>query len=202
MEEKIIKKDLLNLTPEEFYMKYIVKTRYWYFSEYLNKHDDEMVDVIDEFKEIVSSHLEISFHGVQMVGSAKIGFSLSPSKLLKPFHDEDKTGKTSDIDIAIISERLFQRYWDYLRKEKGLWNLSYYESIAKQIYRGYINGSTLQKIDNIRENWSELISSANKELQSKLRIIHPITYRIYRYWDDLQDYQLYGIRKAKEKAEQ
>ena len=199
IDQNSVKNDLLSLQPEDFYMKHIVKSRNWYFAEYLHIPNDELIDTIDRFKEIVSTMLNISFHSVQIVGSAKIGYSLSPRKLLKPFHDEDSEGKSSDIDIAIVSERLYQQYWDLLRKEKGIWNRVYYDDLVKQIYRGYINGSTLQKIDNVREKWNDMTDPVNKKLQFQLSIIHPITYRIYRYWDDLQDYQIYGIRVAKEK---
>ena len=55
----------------------------------------------------------------------------------------------------------------------------------------------LQKIDNIREEWDDMISPINLMLQDKLRFEHPITYRIYRSWDDLEEYQMLGINKAR-----
>ena len=57
------------------------------------------------------------------------------------------------------------------------------------------------KINGIREEWTEITSPINMALQDNLGFVHPITYRIYRYWDDLEDYQLYGISKAKKKLE-
>lgn len=55
----------------------------------------------------------------------------------------------------------------------------------------------MQKIDNIREEWDDMISPINLMLQDKLRFEHPITYRIYRSWDDLEEYQMLGINKAR-----
>ena len=55
----------------------------------------------------------------------------------------------------------------------------------------------MQKIDNIREEWDDMISTINLMLQDKLRFEHPITYRIYRSWDDLEEYQMLGINKAR-----
>ena len=48
-----LKKDLMTLEPEEFYFKHIVKSRNWYFSEYLHIPTEEIVDKMDYFKEIV-----------------------------------------------------------------------------------------------------------------------------------------------------
>ena len=76
--------DLLSLNPQEFYLKHIVKSHNWYFSDYLHIPQDEIVDKMDYFKEIVSTELKISFHSLQIVGSAKTGYSLSPRKLFKP----------------------------------------------------------------------------------------------------------------------
>ena len=102
-----------------------------------------------------------------------------------------------DIDIAIVSERLYQKYWDMLRGVQGIWYKVYYDKLTRALFKGYIDGHYLEKIDGIREEWSMMTGPANKELQFHLGIIHPITYRIYRYWDDLQEYQLTGIKKAK-----
>ena len=86
--QEMLRTDLQLLEPKEFYMKHIVKSHNWYFSDYLHVPPDEIVDKMDHFKEIVSSSLGINFHNVQIVGSAKMGYSLSPKKLLRPFHDE------------------------------------------------------------------------------------------------------------------
>jgi len=199
--QEALKEDLRSLDPKLFYLKHIVKSNNWYFAEYLKIPTDELIDKMDYFKEIVSSNLNISFHSLQIVGSAKIGYSLSPQKLFKPFHDGTQQESSSDIDIAVVSERLYQKYWDKLRSVRGLWNQYYYDQLTKSIFRGYINDKDLMKINGIREEWTEITSPINMALQDNLGFVHPITYRIYRYWDDLEDYQLYGISKAKKKLE-
>ena len=106
LKEETLRTDLMLLEPKEFYMKHIMRSHNWYFSDYLHVPQSEIVDKMDYFKEIVSSNFGINFHNVQIVGSAKMGFSLSPKKLLRPFHDEVPGTPSSDIDIAIISEHL------------------------------------------------------------------------------------------------
>ena len=153
-----LKKDLMTLEPEEFYFKHIVKSRNWYFSEYLHIPPEEIVDKMDYFKEIVSIKLGISFHSLQIVGSAKVGYSLSPNKLFKPFHDEEPNTPSSDIDIAIVSERLYQHFWDEARKSKKLkYNTRYYDRITKSIYRGYINEKDLLKIEGAGKRMGEFV---------------------------------------------
>lgn len=196
--QEMIKSDLLNLDPYAFYMKHIVKSHNWYFSDYLHFPSNEIVDRMDHFKEIVSSHLQISFHSLQIVGSAKTGYSLSPKKLLTPFHDEIPGAPSSDIDIAIISDRLFHHFWSELRDIRGLWNKQpYFTYLTSSIFRGYINEKDLTAIPGPDKEWESLVRPINVKLQDSLGFVHPITYRLYRSWDDLQDYQIGGIAKVK-----
>ena len=198
---EMIKCDLETLDPTEFYYKHIVKSQNWYFSEYLKIPSEEIIDKMDYFKEIVSKSFKINFHNLQIVGSAKVGYSLSPQKLLKPFHDEADGVSSSDIDIAVISEKLFVMFWDKLRKVRGIRYRHFYNHLTESIFRGYINDKDLIHIDEIKKEWDYLSSPVNIDLQDKLRFIHPITYRIYRNWDDLQEYQIIGITKAKNELE-
>ncbi|MBR4401573.1 MAG: hypothetical protein IKT09_07845 [Synergistes sp.] len=203
MNREELQSDLLYLEPKDFYIKHIVKSHNWYFSDYLHVPPEEIVDKMDFFKEIVSKKLGISFHSLQIVGSAKTGYSLSPSKLFSPFHDEVQgASSSSDIDIAIISERLFLKFWDKLRKIKNIWhNQHYYKHLTESIFRGYINDKDLLKIDALREEWEEMIRPVNFSLQDKLGFVHPISYRLYRSWDDLEEYQIISITKARKALE-
>ena len=140
--QDILKEDLLTLEAKAFYLKHIVKSHNWYFSEYLHVPSDEIVDKMDFFKEIVSTHLGINFHSMQIVGSAKTGYSLSPKKVLQPFHNRDSGMDSSDIDIALISERLYLHFWTLLRNTKGIYNQYYYKYLTASIFRGDVMVST------------------------------------------------------------
>lgn len=194
--------DLLSLDAKAFYMKYIVKSHNWYFSEYLKVPPEEIIDRMDRFKEIVSSKFGISFHNLQIVGSAKTGFSLSPKKALSPFHDEAPDKPSSDIDIAIISAKLYEKYWNELRRTKGIQYKHFYNNLTASIFRGYINDKDLVEIKGISREWDDTVRPINVELQDQLGFVHPITYRLYRSWDDLEEYQLIGISKARRALEE
>ncbi len=175
---------------EDFYLKHIVKSYNWYFKEYLKVSSDEILDRLDCFKEIISKNFGISFHSSQLVGSAKLGYSLSPTKCLKPFENE-----TSDIDIALVSDKLYSFYWEKLRERKAfkIYSKYFYQQLTNSVFRGYIDEKFLSGIDDIRTVWQDMKAPTNKSLQDKLSVIHPINYRIYRSWEDLEEYQLSGI---------
>lgn len=62
-----------------------------------------------ELRRKISDHFRISIRDVLIVGSAKLGFTVTnkPARpRLSPFSD------TSDIDVALISPSLFVRYWE------------------------------------------------------------------------------------------
>lgn len=197
-----LKVDLLTMDPKVFYLNHIVKSHNWYFSNYLHVPPDEIIDKMDYFKEIVSSNLNINFHSLQIVGSAKTGYSLSPKKVLRPFHSGTSTEKSSDIDIAIVSEKLYLKFWGELRCSircsKGIrYKQHYYNHLTASIFRGYINDKDLLQIEGPCEEWGAMVKPINFLLQDNLGFEHPITYRLYRNWDDLEEYQIIGISKAR-----
>lgn len=53
----------------------------------------------------VADHFGLHPNEILVVGSAKLGFSVVPHKLYRPFCDE------SDIDVAIVSSTLFDKIW-------------------------------------------------------------------------------------------
>lgn len=199
MDYKALRQDLLELPPREFYVKHILKSHNWYFSQYLKIKDEDIIDKMDLFKEIVSSNLKISFHNVQIVGSAKVGYSLSSKKILRPFHDERPDVESSDIDIAVVSDKLYNHFWDMLRQQKEIYysyNRFLYDIVTKSIFKGYIDEWTMLKIPVLGKEWRERVNPINISLQDTLFFMHPITYRLYRSWEDLEDYQIYSIFRA------
>lgn len=194
-----IKKDIQSLSAKDFYIKYIIKSTNWYFSEYQKASGDEILEKMDTFKQIISENFGVSFHSAQIVGSAKLGVSLSPKKRFRKFIVDSEDGKEpSDIDIAIVSRELFELIWAQLRNIRHTCLIPNYKALANSIFRGYINDKDFKDIDLIRKDWNERISKANIQLQDKLSIMHPISYRIYRSWEDLEDYQLDGIKELQE----
>lgn len=193
--EEGIKMDLINANVKEFYMKYLLRADNWYFEKILNIDEKDILHTVDDFKMLVSDALDIGFNNVVMVGSGKIGFSLSPEKFLKPFTDEGDN--KSDIDIAIISPQLFDCFWRLFRASYNVTNKKYYGYISRGIYRGYISDTDLMNIDGCRVAWMELSNKATKNLQRSMYFKHEVHYRIYRDWKDLEEYHIQAIEQLK-----
>lgn len=191
-----IKTDIEVLQTKDFYIKHILRSDNWYFETVLGKSKEDAIRISDDLKSIVSQSLEISFNNIAIVGSSKVGCSLSPpsdqqSKLFRCFNDD------SDIDIAIVSEKLFQKYWTLFRRSYSEVNKRYYKYISRGIYRGYINENNLSVIDGCRKEWNEKASISKKLLRSEMYIRPEITYRLYRSWEDFEEYHLQSIDEIK-----
>jgi len=195
-----IKKDLETLDVKQFYMKHIVKSHNWYFENVLHIPENQLLQAVDEFKDIVSTNIGVSFNSVMMVGSGKIGYSLAPKKNFKSFELDTESRNKSDIDIAIISNDLFKSFWDLYRKSYSVKHQLTYGFISREIYRGYINERNLCEIDNCRKAWKDLSARSNKILRSNLYLKHDITYRIYRNWEDFEEYNLTSLESMKAKV--
>ncbi len=68
-----------------------------------------------QLKAKITTHFGIGITAAHMVGSAKLGFSVAPDKLWKPF------GEESDIDMVIISEDVFNILWEELSSINSLY---------------------------------------------------------------------------------
>lgn len=76
-------------------------------------HGNPIIYLDDEdkyffLKQKVANFFNVSTTKVVMVGSAKLGFSIAPKKIWNDFNEE------SDIDIVVISETIFDEYWQEL----------------------------------------------------------------------------------------
>lgn len=191
-----IKQDVISLSPRDFYLKHILRSDNWYFETILGANKEDAIRITDDFRSIISQSLEISFNNISIVGSSKTGCSLAPiseqhDKLFRGFNEE------SDIDIAIVSDKLFQKYWSLFRFSYSEVNKRHYKFISRGIYRGYINEKYLTLIDGCRKEWNEKASKSKKILRSELYIQPEITYRLYRSWEDFEEYHIQSINEIK-----
>lgn len=187
--------DLKKINVKSFYIKYLLRADNWYLEKILNIDEKNIIHAVDDFKMIVSDAFDIGFNNVVMVGSAKLGMSLSPEKFLKTFTDEGEN--QSDIDVAIISSQLFDYFWRLFRVAYNVTNKKYYRYISRGIYRGYISDTDLLNIDECRIEWMKRSNLSTKRLQRNMYFRHKIHYRIYRDWKDLEEYHMQSIQQLK-----
>ncbi len=199
-----IQDDLKKLTEKQFYTKHIIRSDNWYFEHYMGKSPDAVIHLNDDYRLIISESFGVSFNSVMMVGSGKIGYSMSPpaegsqkSKMFLPFNDDENIRKVSDLDIAIISSDIFHEYWKNFRNSYRTRFKNTYQHLYNELYRGYINERNIMEVDGCRKQWNETASVSKKKLHSELYFKHEISYRIYRNWEDFEDYNIQNIRKIK-----
>lgn len=195
-----IKNDLLSFDTKQFYMKHIVRSDNWYFENVLDIPQDRIISAVDDFKIIVSEAMGISYNSIMMVGSGKTGYSLSPQKCLKQFTIEPTALNKSDIDIAIISLPIFDKLWKEFRKAYNVTNKRYYSYISREIYRGYINDKNINLIEPCRLFWKGLSIESTRMLKQNMYFKHEISYRVYRSWEDFEEYNLESINLLKEEV--
>lgn len=99
------KEDLSKLTSLQIIRKYILSAE----SKILDS------DKHYRLKEKICDHFNVEFSDVIMVGSGKLGFSIKHKRRFQHFNDD------SDIDIAVVSPKLFEIVWNeaYLFKKAG-----------------------------------------------------------------------------------
>lgn len=101
------------MTLEDFKARILASAPEELVAEFLNKAE---VNVLPDaaayllFKALVQQHFPDS-DAIFIVGSGNWGYSLNPEKIWTPFHGQ------SDVDVAVISQTLFERTWEELRIE-------------------------------------------------------------------------------------
>lgn len=93
------KQDLLTSESEYLVQKYLI-----FGSPYIFKSHEYLYF---DLKKELASNFNVKPSEVFMIGSSKLGFSISPRKL---WLEIDK-GRDSDIDMVILSESLFDAFW-------------------------------------------------------------------------------------------
>ncbi|MFD0557090.1 hypothetical protein FB566_2345 [Stackebrandtia endophytica] len=142
----------------------------------------------------VASALEVDPMAIQLVGSARLGYSINPKKNFKKFH------KDSDLDIAVISPELFDKAWGELReiikdvafahKKRYLRKLVFEECIALDIVLPQLS---------FGEQWSRSRDLFVEDLGGVFRNC-AVNYRLYRNHGSLRDYQLRSVSIARDRA--
>lgn len=142
----------------------------------------------------VAIHLGVDPMSVQLVGSARLGYSMNPRKGYKRFNSE------SDLDIAVVSSELFDTAWTELRtiisnarfetQRKYLRKLVFEECIALDIILPHLS---------FGEHWSLARDSLVEHLGPDLQRCD-VNYRLYRSHRSLRKYHAESVSTARDRA--
>lgn len=138
----------------------------------------------------IAREFGVHTNDVFVVGSAKLGFSIAPNKRYRPF------GDTSDIDVAVVSQSLFDQIWKEVfeyRAEVGYWPAE--QQFASYLFKGWIRPDKLppaRKFELASRWWTffrELTQSGDVS-------IYPIKAGLYKSHYFLEAYQSICVKQC------
>lgn len=148
-------------------------------------------DLFQSFAGYLGAGLRTPPTDITIIGSARIGFSLSPDKFGNPF------SSASDIDVVVVDAEKFDIAWVQLgrlgRKYIGLSykvKLAYETHKTNNVFFGYLEPGRLPGIVTLSNLWFRTFQSAgsHKGLSS-----FEINGRLYRSWEHVKTHQLYSL---------
>ena len=187
------KEDLMSKDIHSVYRKYLLGHKIWYFETKLSVED--YAQTYDDFKIYMSERLNLHVNNIAIVGSAKLGFSLSPTKNYKCFDDE------SDIDLIIVSRELFRASWDAFLELSNRFHVNFYSGITSNIFRRFVSLKNPDIRNDFFSGWVKKVDPCKKDIQTIFNIPHEINYRIYESWESVESYHVNGLNKLINKME-
>ena len=183
-------------SEKDIYDKYLLGQDVWYFQN--NIVDEDPLLYYDKFKKFISSKLNIHFHNISIIGSAKTKFSFSPNKEFKEFNED------SDFDIVLVSNELYTFFWSAFYEISQNQKINNYSNMTSNIFRKFIS---VKDDDPHFENenlkvWQRKLSEFKTQLQLEYKIYCDINYRIYANWESVESYHLNGIKKLKQNLDE
>ncbi|MFX1708820.1 hypothetical protein PV783_32945 [Chitinophaga sp. CC14] len=181
--------DILNEPTSYITSKWIIERIPFVFNNDLSAYID--------WKERLSTLIQVDSKAFVFTGSSSVGFSLNPFKDLRPFDDQ------SDIDVAIISGIHFDIAWHFLRnigpkyhrlkpKEKGAID----DHKGRLIFHGTIATDKIVQLLPFGIDWVNAMSVMSKIAPT---IDRTINFRIYKDFEALKAYQKNGVNKIRDK---
>jgi predicted nucleotidyltransferase len=126
-----------------------------------------------------------------VVGSAKLGFSINPRQIFKPFDD------ASDIDVAIVSHDLFERVWheahDY--KESGA-DWPDRPKFEQYLAWGWIRPDKFPRTATFRfsNRWWDFLQDLQRR---RVTGAYKVRAAIYHDMEFLVQYQMRGVNRCR-----
>jgi hypothetical protein len=145
-----------------------------------------------ELKLIVAQEFNLHHSEVLIVGSAKMGFSIVSTKRYRPF------GDSSDIDVALISQSLFEEIWyeafEYWRSGSFWPEIHQFQ---EYLFRGWIRPDKLppEKTFQRSRQWWEFF----RQLTNSQRFgPYKIGAGLYKSWHFLEAYQTKCVTECRQ----
>lgn len=157
----------------------------------------------DTFRDELSSRLDVSRTDVRVVGSGRFGFSMKPGLNLRSFRD------TSDINVIIVNEDLFDELWlallgaayprsgPIMQEKFGGW----LRKRKNEVYTGWLTplkvrldstifGSRARPVLEFTARWFNAFKEVSRHPP---RRYEDISGRLYRTWRHAELYHLHSL---------
>lgn len=143
----------------------------------------------DEWRQEIAELIGVHATELLVVGSAQLGYSISPKQIFKPF-TQNNSPDSSDIDLAVVNHQLFEKAWQELRT-------LFHEDRLTDDTRGYTRKLLMEEcipLDHILEffsfgpKWSKAADAGIEKLKTDFWDA-TINYRLYRNMEALHRYQ-------------
>lgn len=145
-----------------------------------------------EWKRYLAHQLEVDPCAIRLAGSACVGYSLAPHKMLKPFHSR------SDVDVAVVSQHHFDVGWRAIRRLKfselqyaGKLRTSLDEHRTRLVYWGTIATDQILALLPYAREWALAAQTMAAVAPTTHR---EINFRVYRDHEALRAYQQQSLR--------
>ena len=187
---EIFKSALKDRSQTEHFIvqKYITHGTPYIFKDNEDLYFDLKYEIANEF-ELKSPEM------VRMVGSAKLGFSISPKKVWQHF-SEDK----SDIDMVIISRSIFEDFWTELydfnidltyRDKKEQQN---YDKFKNYFFKGWLRPDLFPFSFRKRNEWFDFFKSISYKKYGQQKIAGAIYYD-FSFFEKYHIKNIHNLRK-------
>ena len=184
--------ELLNTCPVEW----IVDNHVFHGLPFYELHQPHVYRLM---MSAISKGLRVPQQDICVIGSARIGFSLSPEKFGTAFNE------FSDIDICVVSHSLFDPSWlDILRRDRkrGIVLTRQTKSHLRRhredhyLYNGWIYPESIVSVLRLGERWLATFNGLSRipELASR-----SVSGRLYRTWDHARLYHEWSLDKVKQR---
>ncbi len=200
------------MTLEQFKAELLLQTNDEGKRHFLNKyilHGTPFVfrdreDEYFEFRNLVAKKYSLHYQEVLIVGSGKLGFS---------YHKETEFTYESDIDVAIVSNKLFERFFeiiceyqymlDKFRKIPTQTELKMYSKFLMYLIKGWMRPDLLPvsfEIDILKDTWFSFFKSLSYGYSPIGN--YKVTAGLFKSYSYLERYHLNGINDFYEKIKQ
>ena len=179
------KQNCITLKSDIIVQKYLIENDTHFFSKV-------EIDKEFDFKKDISLLLDVHIRDITIVGSGKLGFSIKPDIEIPGLYrfKEFDSGKTSDLDVAIVSSTLFDKeirnLYTHMSFYKNTWVNR--NSLAKYILKG-----------KIATRFLPLDFKLTKEIQQvqekyQMQYGREVNFEIYKSWYYFETYHQENIK--------